>query len=126
MLTALWLLSLPVSLKSGSDFSMNQTLPLCGDHSGISVMGIPVAPSPGFFVQSFTHKCFSLPQHPLCVRPRSDAEDALACDLESHPQLSSVAQSCPTLRDPMNRSTPGLPVHHHLPEFTQTQHPSSQ
>ena len=35
-------------------------------------------------------------------------------------QYSSVAQSCPTLRDPMNRSTPGFPVHHHLPEFTQT------
>ena len=35
-------------------------------------------------------------------------------------QLSSVAQSCPTLRDPMNHSTPGLPVHHQLPEFTQT------
>ena len=35
-------------------------------------------------------------------------------------QFSSVAQSCPTLRDPMNRSTPGLPVHHQLLEFTQT------
>ena len=35
-------------------------------------------------------------------------------------QFSSVAQSCPTLCDPMNCSTPGLPVHHHLPEFTQT------
>ena len=35
-------------------------------------------------------------------------------------QFSSVAQSCPTLCDPMNRSTPGLPVHHHVPEFTQT------
>ena len=35
-------------------------------------------------------------------------------------QFSSVAQSCPTLCDPMNRSTLGLPVHHHLPEFTQT------
>ena len=35
-------------------------------------------------------------------------------------QFSSVVQSCPTLCDPMNRSTPGLPVHHHLPEFTQT------
>ena len=34
--------------------------------------------------------------------------------------VSSVAQSCPTLCDPMNRSTPGLPVHHQLPEFTQT------
>ena len=35
-------------------------------------------------------------------------------------EFSSVAQSCPTLCDPMNRSTPGLPVHHQLPEFTQT------
>ena len=34
-------------------------------------------------------------------------------------QFSSVAQSCSTLCDPMNRSTPGLPVHHQLPEFTQ-------
>ena len=35
-------------------------------------------------------------------------------------QFSSIAQSCPILWDPMNRSTPGLPVHHHLLEFTQT------
>ena len=35
-------------------------------------------------------------------------------------QFSSVTQSCPTLCNPMNRSMPGLPVHHHLPEFTQT------
>ena len=35
-------------------------------------------------------------------------------------QFSSVAQSWLTLCDPMNRSTPGLPVHHQLPEFTQT------
>ena len=35
-------------------------------------------------------------------------------------QFSLVAQSCPTLCNPMNRSTPGLPVHHQLPEFTQT------
>ena len=35
-------------------------------------------------------------------------------------QFSSVTQSCLTLCDPMNCSTPGLPVHHHLPEFTQT------
>ena len=35
-------------------------------------------------------------------------------------QFSSVAQSCPPLSNPMNRSTPGLPVHHKLPEFTQT------
>ena len=35
-------------------------------------------------------------------------------------QFGSVAQSCPTLCNPMNCSTPGLPVHHQLPEFTQT------
>ena len=35
-------------------------------------------------------------------------------------QFSSVAQSCPTPCDPMNCSTPGLPVHYQLPEFTQT------
>jgi len=35
-------------------------------------------------------------------------------------QFSSVTQSCPILCDPMNHSTPGLPVHHQLPEFTQT------
>ena len=35
-------------------------------------------------------------------------------------QLSSVVQSCPSICNPMNHSTPGLPVHHQLPEFTQT------
>ena len=35
-------------------------------------------------------------------------------------QFSSVAQSCLTLCDPMNHSRPGLPVHHQLPEFTET------
>ena len=39
----------------------------------------------------------------------------LTCSVQS----SSVTQSCPTLCDPMNRSMPGLPVHHQLPEFTQ-------
>ena len=36
------------------------------------------------------------------------------------PCINSVAQSCPTLWDPMNRSTPGLPVHHQLPNLAQT------
>ena len=40
-------------------------------------------------------------------------------------EFSSVTQSCPTLCDPVNHSTPGLPVHHQLPEFTQT-HPLNQ
>ena len=41
-------------------------------------------------------------------------------DLEAEQQFSSVAQSRLTLCDPMNCSMPGLPVHHQLPEFTQT------
>ena len=40
--------------------------------------------------------------------------------MEYSVQFSSVAQSCPTLCNLMNHSTPGLPVHHQLPEFTQT------
>ena len=43
----------------------------------------------------------------------------LDCIVFSSVQFSSVTQSCPTLCEPMNCSTPGLPVHHHLPEFTQ-------
>ena len=54
--------------------------------------------------------------HPWCVRGQ---------DFHSTHQFSSVAQSCLILCDPKNCSTPGLPVHHQLPEFTQT-HPSSQ
>ena len=44
------------------------------------------------------------------------------CSIEKYLpiQFSSVTQSCPTLCDPMNHSTPGLPVHHQLLEFTQT------
>ena len=41
--------------------------------------------------------------------------------LQHSVQFSSVAQSCPTLCNPMNRSMPGLPVHNHLGDFTQTQ-----
>ena len=44
----------------------------------------------------------------------------ICCALDALVQFSSVIQSCPTLCDPMNCSTPGLLVHHQLPEFTQT------
>ena len=45
--------------------------------------------------------------------------NSFPCLLLCQHQFSSVTQSCPTLCDPMNRSTPGLPVHHQLLEFTQ-------
>ena len=50
-----------------------------------------------------------------CGKPRLKT-GVLICS-----QFSSVAQLCPTLCNLMNCSMPGLPVHHHLPEFTQTQ-----
>ena len=40
--------------------------------------------------------------------------------MHNNVSVSSVTQSCPILCDPMNHSTPGLPVHHQLLEFTQT------
>ena len=40
------------------------------------------------------------------------------CHIVTHNQIRSVVQSCPTLCDPMNCSTPGLPVYYQLPEFT--------
>ena len=46
--------------------------------------------------------------------------ESRTCTVEYSVQFGSVAQSCPTLCDPMNCSTPGLPVRHQLPEFTQT------
>ena len=52
----------------------------------------------------------------ICVKfPR-----CVCFSLSSPFQFSSIAQSCPTLYHPMNCSTPGLPIHHQLPEFTQT------
>ena len=49
-----------------------------------------------------------------------DETDKTLFPWDASDQFSSVAQSCPTLCDPMNHSTPGLHVHHQLPEFTQT------
>ena len=45
---------------------------------------------------------------------------AMQLEFSPHIQFGSVAQSCPTLCDPVECSTPGLPVHHQLPELTQT------
>ena len=57
----------------------------------------------------------------LCPRNRQSERKQNYLPAQVHKvQFSSVAQLCPTLWDPMNRSTPGLPVHHHLLEFTQT------
>ena len=54
------------------------------------------------------------------VFQRSSNERLCLCTRVCTHHLSSVAQSCLTICDPMDCSTPGLPVHHQLPEFTQT------
>ena len=53
---------------------------------------------------------------PLIIIRGKQHSEILSCSV----QFNSVAQSCPTLYDPMNHSTSGLPVHHQLPDFTQT------
>ena len=58
-----------------------------------------------------------VPQTPLPPRLPHIVEQSSLC---STVQVSSVAQLCPTLCNPMDRSMPGLPVHPQLPEFTQT------
>ena len=56
-----------------------------------------------------------------CFPPLAPDDTHLFCpQLHKLGQYSSVAQLCQTICNPMNWSTPGLPVHHHLPEFTQT------
>ena len=57
----------------------------------------------------------------MCCSPWGCTEsDMTEATKQERALFSSVAQSCPTLRDPMDHSMPGLPVHHQLPEFTQT------
>ena len=61
-------------------------------------------------------------QHPV-VDMTGDGSKVRCCKEQyciRSDQIRSVTQSCPTPCDPMNCSMPGLPVHHHLPEFTQT------
>ena len=67
-----------------------------------------------------------------CMKVKSESEVTQSCPTSqphsvqfssvqfSSVQFNSVTQSCPTFCDPMNRSTPGLPVHHQFLEFTQT------
>ena len=51
---------------------------------------------------------------------KTKSKQKLKMSFRHSDQIRSVAQSCPILRDPMNRSTPGLPGHHQLLEFTET------
>ena len=71
-------------------------------------------------------KAFDKIQHPFVIKTLQKAGiegaylNIIKAMYDSSVQFSSVPRSCLTLCDPMNHSTPGLPVHHHLPEFNQT------
>ena len=65
------------------------------------------------------HYVASIKDWICCIKKKGNSFVAFFLQIPVSVQFSSVAQSCPTLCDPMNRSMPGLPVHHQLPEFTQ-------
>ena len=71
-----------------------------------------------FFIHLYLMKCKMLQHKPFCLRKRISGIMWISENFSL--QFSSVTQSCPTLCDPMNCSMPGFPVHHQLPEFTQT------
>ena len=96
------------------DWSFSFNISLSNEHPVLlynGMVGSPCSPrdsqesSPTPQFKSINSLALSFLHSPICL---------------SSVQFSSVAQSCPTLCDPMNHSTPGLPVHHQLPEFTQT------
>ena len=104
----------PCSTKSTYRSLTEFSLTLCGAEN----LSVHFHPSPEHlpfhFLPLQKHVSISLPVlSPLKLTP---GEHFCAMMF----QFSSVAQSCPTLCDPMNHSTPGLPVHHQLSEFTQT------
>ena len=85
------------------------------------------------YTNTYSHKCACIHTHtPTCPFSLFSGKDwqmigiyiGIEIGLEDYThinvQFSAVTQSCPTLCDPMNHSTPGLPVHHQLLEFTQT------
>ena len=81
--------------------------------------------SPGGHGNPLHYSCLENPMDrgtgKAIVHRVAESQTRLWSDLDQIIKMfSSVAQSCRTLCDPMNHSTPGLLVHHHLPEFTQT------
>ena len=85
----------------------NRTL---GGGGGVFVHVCPAA------VLRVSKQCLALERHSIHIYGINDYTPP-----KMWAQFSSVAQSYPTLCNPMNRSTPGLPVHHQLPEFITTE-----
>ena len=99
----------PFTTHSEANFILSLLLPFYPKSSSPLTWPTATCPDPGLPVSgTVRNKCLLFVSYPTDDTPFSSV------------QFSSVAQSCLTLCDPMNRSTPGLPVHHQLQEFTQT------
>ena len=97
--------------------SVTQSCPTLCDPMDCSTEGFLVQHQLPEFTQTHVHLAGDAIQPPHPLSSPSPPTFNLS---QNSVQFSSVAQSCPTLCDPMNRSTRGRPVHHQLPEFTQT------
>ena len=96
-----------------SVFSWQNSVSLCPASFYTTRANLPIIPGISWF------PTFAF-QPPMMKRTSFGGISSRRSCKSSSDKIRSVAQSCPTLCDPMNRSTPGLPVHHQLPEFTQT------
>ena len=113
-----------VFLVSVQFSSVAQSCLILCDPMNCSTPGLPVHHQLLEFNQTHVHRVSDAiqPSHPL------SSPSPLAFNLFQHQkevqfssvQFSSVTQLCLTVCDPMNHSTPGLPAHHQLPEFTKT------
>ena len=125
-----------MTLRSVQFSSVAQLCPTLCDPMNCSTPGLPVHHQLPELTRTHVHRVSDAiqPSHPLsppsppALNPSQhqslfqgvNSSHEVAKVLEWSVQFSSVAQSCLTLCNPINRSTPGLPVHHQLPEFTQT------
>ena len=118
LFATLWTVARQAPLSMGfsrEEYWSGLPCPSPGDlpNSGIEPMSLmSPALAGGFSATSATWEALVNQEDPGCLGSNSASAASV--------QFSSVAQSCLTLCDRMNRSTPGLPVHHQLPEFTQT------
>ena len=78
-----------------------------------------VSKGPGRQPETLAKTCLELSLWPTLMGPAASPSPLVQALLDLF-RCSSATQSCPTLCDPRDCSTPGLPVHHQLPEFTQT------
>ena len=85
-----------------------------------SFLSLPCSPLHLTSLYLISASTITFPSLTLSLPPPCYKDPVTTLDLPGSVQFSSVAQSCPTLWDPMNRSMPGLPVHKQLPEPTQT------